>query len=221
MSRDQFTITSLDISGNHERAVANQFIQQERASEKLAIMYPGLRYSCDKPLLYYTTELLLSRGYDVLQFWSNYGSTGFNQLSQAEQTVQLIQDGQALLNSGTQSGTYSQLLLCGKSLGTLTMAFILNENQNLTSAATIWFTPLIHLPPVSQAILKIEAPAFVAGSQADSTFSSGPADQITSMSGATTFVIDQADHSLEIPGDALNSLQILNQIMVKLSEFIS
>ena len=221
MSRDRFTITSLDISGNHERAVANQFIQQERASEKLAIMYPGLRYSCDKPLLYYTTELLLSRGYDVLQLWSNYGSSEFNQLSQAEQTVQLIQDGHALLNSGIQSGTYSQRLLCGKSLGTLTMAFILNEDQNLTSATTVWFTPLIHLPPVSQAILNIEAPAFVAGSQADSTFSAGPADQIISMSAATTFVIDHADHSLEIPGDTLNSLQILNQIMVKLSEFIS
>jgi hypothetical protein len=180
-----------------------------------------LRYSPDKPLLYYTTELLLSRGYDVLQLWSNYRTSAFNELSQAEQTVQLIQDGQALLNFGIQSGTYTQLLLCGKSLGTLTMAFILNEEIEIIEPTTVWFTPLIHLPPVSDAILKIEAPAFVAGSLADSTFSSGPIDQIKSISSTKSFITDHADHSLEVPGDTLKSLQILNQVMVKLSKFIN
>ena len=221
MSRDQFNITSLEIAGDQDRPVANQFIRQADASEKLAIIYPGLRYSPDKPLLYYTTELLLSRGYDVLQLWSNYRTSAFNELSQAEQTVQLIQDGQALLNFGIQSGTYTQLLLCGKSLGTLTMAFILNEEIEKIEPTTVWFTPLIHLPPVSDAILKIEAPAFVAGSLADSTFSSGPIDQIKSISSTKSFITDHADHSLEVPGDTLKSLQILNQVMVKLSKFIN
>ena len=100
------------------------------------------------------------------------------------------------------------------------MAFILNEDQDLSGVTTVWFTPLIHLTPVSDAILKTEAPAFVAGSRTDSTFSSGPIDQIKSISSTKTFITDHADHSLEVPGDTLKSLQILNQVMVKLSELI-
>lgn len=221
MSRDQYNITSIDIAGDRGHAVTNQFIQQKSPSEKLAVLYPGLRYTCDKPLLYFTTELLLSNGYDVLQLWSNYGSEQFDQLSQAEKTIQIIADGQALLNSGRRAGSYAQLLLCGKSLGTLTMAFILNEDQDLANLATVWFTPLIHLPPVSDAIMKIESPSFIAGSLADSTFSSGPLDQLESKPSTSMFIADGADHSLEIPGEPLKSLRILDQVIAKLSEFVN
>ena len=220
MSRDQFKLTSLEIAGEQDRPVANQFIQQQSPSEKLAVLYPGMRYTCDKPLLYFTTELLLSKGFDVLQLWSNYGTADFDKLSQAEKTIQLIADGQELLESGRQAGTYAQLLLCGKSLGSLTMAFILNENQDVSNLRSVWFTPLIHLPPVSEAILEIGSPAFIAGSLADNTFSSGPIDQIKSKSNTTTFITDGADHSLEIPGDSLHSLNILEQVITKLSVFI-
>ena len=220
MSRDQFTHTTLDIQGDRAGEITNQFIQQANTSDRLAVLYPGMRYSCDRPLLYYTTEILLSRGYDVLQLWSNYGTAEFDQLSQSEKTIQLISDGQALLRAGQEMSTYQQTMLCGKSLGTLTMAFILNQDQHLNRAATVWFTPLIHLPPVAQAIQEISAPAFVAGSQADATFSSGSLDKIKSNSNVQVFSTDGADHSLEIPGDPNQSLQILNQVMAELSAFI-
>ena len=220
MSRDQFNLSSLEITGDQGQPVANQFIQQETPSEKLAVLYPGMRYTCDRPLLYFTTELLLSRGYDVLQLWSRYGSAEFDQLSQSEKTIQIISDGQSLLESGRQAGSYEQLLLCGKSLGTLTMAFILNGDHDLSHLRIVWLTPLIHLPPVADAILKIDSPAFVAGSLADPAFTSGPVDQIEAKPGTTTFLAEGADHSLEIPGDPLRSLNILDQVISKLSEFV-
>ena len=220
MSRDQFNLSSLDIAGDQGQPVANQFIQQATPSEKLAVLYPGMRYTCDRPLLYFTTELLLSRGYDVLQLWSRYGSAEFNQLSQSEKTIQIIADGQSLLESGRQAGSYEQLLLCGKSLGTLTMAFILNGDHDFSHLRTVWLTPLIHLPPVAKAILKIDSPAFVAGSLADPAFKSGPVDQIEAKPGTTTFLAEGADHSLEMPGDPLHSLKILDQVIAKLSEFV-
>ena len=220
MSRDQFKLTSLEIAGERDRPVANQFIQQQSPSEKLAVLYPGMRYTCDKPLLYFATELLLSKGYDVLQLWSNYGTAEFDKLSQAEKTIQLIADGQAMLESGRQAGSYAQFLLCGKSLGSLTMAFILNEEPDVSNLTTVWFTPLIHLPPVSEAILEIGSPAFIAGSLADNTFSSGPVEKIKSKPNTITCITDGADHSLEIPGDSLHSLNILQQVITKLSVFV-
>lgn len=220
MSRNRYRISSLEIASEQSGTIVNQFIQQKESSEKLGILFPGMGYSCDRPLLYYTTELLLARGYDVLQLWSNYETTGFEQLSQTEKTIRIIGDGQALLQAGQKAGRYGQLLLCGKSLGTLTMAFIMNADQELRKATTVWFTPLIHLPPVAQAIQAIEGPAFIAGSQADDTFASGPTEEINSLPNSTTLVIDGADHSLEIPGDPLQSLVILNQVFERLSTLI-
>lgn len=219
MSRDKFNITSLEITGDEGRNVSNQFIQQESPGNKLAVLYPGMRYTCDRPLLYFTTELLLSKGYDVLQLWSNYNSPQFKDLSKSDKTIQIIADGQALLESGRQAGTYTQYMLCGKSLGTITMAFILQAEPDLEALITVWFTPLIHLPPVAESILAQTSPVFIAGSLSDDTFSSGPIDRIMSKPGTSVYTSDEADHSLEIPGDTLQSLSILDQVITRLSEF--
>jgi hypothetical protein len=221
MSRDNYNNSSLEVLGSNDRSVQNTFIQQKEPSGKLALVYPGLRYSSDKPLLYFSTEILLARGFDVLQLWVNYGLPEFQGLSQAEKSIQLIEDGKALLHSGLQARTYSNLIMVGKSLGTLTMAFILGEDSRLPELMTVWFTPLIHLPPVSQVVLDLPGPAFVAGSDADPTFESGTVSQIQSMPNITAQVIEGADHSLEIPGEPLRSTQILASLMANLSDFLN
>ena len=220
MSRDQFLHKTLEIEGDQGDLIPNQLIQQQSPSKMLAFLLPGMRYTCDKPLLYFTTELLLAKGYDVLQLWANYRDDSFEQLSQGEQTIRLISDGQALFNAGQKFGKYEKTLLCGKSLGTLIMAFILNLEQDFPNLQTIWLSPLLNLPPVSESILKNQSPAFIAGSLSDLTFNSGPYDQIGSNTNITSFIIEKADHSLEVPGDTLQSVNILKQVIRKISEFV-
>jgi hypothetical protein len=221
MSRDKFHISYLELFGVQGQLVKNTFIQQKESSAKLALIYPGLRYSCDRPLLYYTTELLLNRSFDVMQLWTNYSTSEFKELSQTEQTIQLIEDGKVLLQSALHARTYTQLVMTGKSLGTLTMAFILREELNLPSMNTIWLTPLFHLPPVAQAVLDLSSPAFVAGSKSDPTFDSETVSKLQSLPLTTTHIIEQADHSLEIPGDPLRSLQVLTQLVDALAGFLT
>ena len=221
MSRDKFNISSLEVGKHLNRSVRNTFIQQDEPSKKIALLFPGLRYSCDKPLLHYTTEILLDRGYDVLQLWADYDNPEFQGSSQAEQTVQLIEDGGALLQAGIQSSSYSELILVGKSLGTLTMAFILSEEMNIPQMKTIWLTPLFYLPPVSKIVLELTGPVFVAGSKADHTFDSTTTSQLSTKSNIIMQVIEDCDHSLEVPGDPVRSTQILSSLMANLFEFLS
>jgi hypothetical protein len=221
MSRDSYNISSLEVLENNGQPVQNVFIQQKEPTGKLALVYPGLRYSSDKPLLYYTTEVLLARGYDVLQLWANYGLPEFQSLSQAEKSIQLIEDGKALLHSGLQASTYSNLVMVGKSLGTLTMAFILGEDLQIPTLMTVWFTPLFHIPQVSQVVLGLSGPAFIAGSDVDPTFESGAVSQLKSLPNIKTQVIEGADHSLEIPGEPLRSTQILHSLMANLTDFLN
>lgn len=220
MSRDKFNITSLEVEEHFNRSVRNTFIQQVEPIEKIALIYPGMRYSCDKPILHYTTEILLDQGFDVLQLWADYDNPEFQNSSQAEQTIRLIEDGKALLQAGIHSNTYTDLILVGKSLGTLTMAFILSEKFKLPELKTIWYTPLFYLPPVSKVVLELSGPVFVAGSNADHTFDPETISQLPEKSNIITQVYEDADHSLEIPGEPLRSTQILSSLMANLIEFL-
>lgn len=221
MSRDKFNISSLEVDKSSSRSLRNTFIQQAETSDQLALIYPGLRYSCDKPLLHFSTEILLNQGFDVLQLWADYENPDFQGSSQAEQTVQLIEDGKALLQAGLQSDNYSHLVLVGKSLGTLTMAFILSEKPEIPEFKTIWFTPLFYLPPVSKTVLDLSHPAFIAGSKVDHTFDSVTVAQIPEKNNVVLHVYEDADHSLEVPGNPIRSTKILSTLMEALSEFLA
>lgn len=221
MSRNQYTISCLEVIAHQEIPLTNKFIKHKTPSERLALIIPGLRYTCDMPLLYYAARLLLERGCDVLQLWIDPDAPDFERISQAELTQQSLKYSQALLIAGKNGGTYNDLLLVRKSLGTLTMTLMLTHDQAFLNETTIWFTPLLNLPPVSQVMLSLSGPTFVAGGDADPTFEQEAVSQIKSMPNATISVLKDADHSLEIPGDPIRSLQVLSQVMPDLAGFTS
>ena len=219
MSRNQYTISCLEVCAHQEIPLSNKFIKHKTPSDRLALIFPGLRYTCDMPLLYYSTELLLERGCDVLQLWIDSEVPEFERISQAELTQQLLEYSEALLIAGKNGGIYNDLLLVGKSLGTLTMTLMLTNDQAFLNETTIWFTPLVNLPPVSQVMLSLSGPAFIAGGDADPTFEQEAVSQIKAKPNTTVTVLKDANHSLEIPGDPIRSLQILSRVMIDLAGF--
>ena len=220
MSRNNVDKSVLEVSGFNQRKVPNIFFQQPKSSGKLALIHPGLRYNCDKPLLYYTTEALLQKGFDVIQLWADYTTPDFQDLTQAEQSRCLVDDSSALLSAGKQTRSYDLLLLGGKSMGTLTMTLLLNQDKKMLSATTLWLTPLLYMPPVVQVIKELQGPAFIVGSDADPTFDMEVVSEITETPNISTLVVNGGDHSLEIPGDVHRSLQELSRITNSLSSFL-
>jgi len=221
MSRNRYSISCIEIDAHQEIPISNKFIKHKTPSNGLALIFPGLRYTCDMPLLYFSTGLLLEMGCDVLQLWIDPDAPDFERISQAELTQQLLEYSKALLIAGKNGGAYSDLILVGKSLGTLTMTLLLTNEQAFLNETTIWFTPLLNLPPVSQIILSLSGPTFVVGGGADPTFEQEAVSQIKSMPNTTISVLEDANHSLEIPGDPIRSLQILSQVMTDLAGFTS
>lgn len=221
MSKNHLNISALDVTGFNQRPVPNKFFQQPKPSGKLALVFPGLRYTCDKPLLYYSTQVLLDKGFDVLQLWADYATPDFQDLTQVEQSRSLFEDSNALLGAAKEASSYDLLLLEGKSMGTLTMTLLLTQDQGLLSAITIWLTPLLYLPPVSQVLKELKGPAFIAGSDADPTFDLEVLSQVMDSPNTSTLVVRDGDHSLEIPGDPHRSLQELSRVTNSLSSFLS
>lgn len=221
MSRHNLDKSVLEVSGFNQRKVPNKFLRQPKSPGKLALIHPGLRYTCDKPLLYYTTEALLEKGFDVIQLWADYTTPDFQELTQAEQSRCMFEDSSALLSAGKQARSYDLLLLGGKSIGTLTMTLLLNQDQKMLSATTLWLTPLLYMPPVVKVIKQLQGPAFIAGSDADPTFDMEVVSEIIEIPNISTLVVNGGDHSLEIPGDVHRSLQELSRITNSLSSFLS
>lgn len=55
----------------------------DRKSDRVCFMLSGTGYTYDKPILYYSTALLLELGYDVIQINYTFEQQHFEQDSQA------------------------------------------------------------------------------------------------------------------------------------------
>src|SRR5512139_2574000 len=141
----EIRIISLPVSGYNSTSVPNRFFQQAKATRTLAIVLPGLNYTCDMPLLYYPTRLLVEHGADVLQVYADYTLQAFQSRERVEQVAWLGQDAQGAVQAGMKQRPYDRLILIGKSIGTLSMAYLVTQGGYAT-ATTIWLTPLLRQP---------------------------------------------------------------------------
>src|SRR5512144_3131343 len=120
-------ILSLPILGYNSTDVPNRFFQQTRAARELAVLLPGLNYTCDMPLLYYPARLLVERGADVLQVHADYTLPAFQSKERVEQVAWLGQDAQAAVQVCMRQRPYERLILIGKSIGTLGLAYLVTQ----------------------------------------------------------------------------------------------
>jgi hypothetical protein len=98
---------SLEIAGYRNEPIPNTFFQQEGGADQLAIVLPGVGYTCQMPLLYYPTRLLLSLGMDVLWVEYNYGRRPeYRALSDARQREWLFADVTAACQSALAQRPY-------------------------------------------------------------------------------------------------------------------
>ena len=216
-------ITELPITRYGDQPVPNIFFHQEEGVKTLAVLLPGLNYTCDMPLLYYFTRLLELRGADVLQLHANYTSTDFQTASPLERIQRLSGDGRKEHDSAVESGlarqSYTRLVLVGKSIGTLALAHLIGT-PNGAEAVTIWLTPLLGQPCLVEAAMKSRGPTLFVAWTADPAFDAAALARIQESTGAEAFLVEGANHSLEIPGDPLGSIRIIGEIMQGLASFL-
>ena len=204
-------ITSLSITGFNRQPVPNRYFKHEY-STGLALIFPGLRYTCDMPLLYYLTQVFLDHDLDVLQLQTDYTTEPMKTLSPEERLQAMVSDAQAAFEAVYPNGGYPKLVIAGKSIGTLQLAMLLSSAVP-ADLACVWITPLLHYPIVVDAALQHAGSALFVASRADETFESESMAQIQSQPNNQSLLIEEADHSLLIPGNTHRSVEILEQIV--------
>ena len=220
MSIRNYSMSELEIHGYKGRRVENRFFQQEKATQTLGLIYPGLRYTSDMPLLYYTTRLLTGRGSDVLQLWADYTTSDYQSQSQEQRAAWLRADGQALLRASQKQRNYSELVLIGKSIGTLILTELIIHGDMPKNSTLIWLTPLLHLEHVVEAARQPRGPALFIGGGQDPSYTQEGVAQLKQVPEVTTLTIEGANHSLEIPGDVPRSLRAMEEILRAITNFL-
>lgn len=216
-----YQFKSLDIAGYRGEQVPNTFLRQDGEAQHIAILFPGMGYTCHMPLLYYPTELLLGKGADVLQVEYTYRRRDdFQSASDEEQTRWFVADVTAALRAALAQRAYTQVTLIGKSLGTLALGHLLSTEEMLREARGVWLTPLLRNERLRAQIKKWAGRSLFVIGTADAHYDANLLSEVEAATGGESLVVDGADHSVEIEGDILASLRALERVVRAVDEFV-
>ncbi|WP_031067988.1 hypothetical protein [Streptomyces sp. NRRL WC-3742] len=174
---------------------------------RVALVVPGVGYSPARPLLHFAREVLLRHGWTVQELW--WQPPGDLSGLPMDERIAWVED-EAARAIDAENGACG--LLLGKSLGSL--AGGLAAERDLPA---VWLTPLLTAEQVAASLHAAKAPTLLIGGTADHWWN-GPTATAT---GHQILEIPSADHSLELPGDPLTSVDILRNVITRLDTYLT
>lgn len=109
--------------------------------KKIACLFPGIGYTCDKPLLYYSWKLLKGMGWQIIPVqYSGFPSGVKGNAEKMQQCAYMaLEQAEDLLREIDWS-EYSEILFIGKSVGTVVCAAYAERHS--LDCRQILFTPV-------------------------------------------------------------------------------
>ena len=109
--------------------------------KKLAVIFPGIGYHKDKPLLYYASKLVSSKGYDVIniEYHDMPQKIRGNEAMMRKAAMLAYSQSEEQLKDVDIKG-YDSVIFIGKSIGTFALAKYINDHK--LDARQIWYTPV-------------------------------------------------------------------------------
>lgn len=212
----------LEISGYRSGPVPNTFIRHHGKADHLAILFPGINYTCKMPLLYYQTRLFLSLGADVLCVEYAYNQRAdFQSLFDSEQGSWFLTDVTAACRAGLQQDEYSKVTLTGKSLGTLALGHLLASEPLLSNIQVVWLTPLLKDENLRAQIRRATQQSIMVIGTNDVHYDTAYLEELKVLSQVRAVILEGADHSLEVKGNLLNSIKLMGQLMSEIAQFVA
>ena len=168
---------------------------------RCAVVLPGVRYFSQAPLLWFAREAAQARGWSVLELSERAPAD--------EEPFEWMRGRAASALDATDAATVAVI---GKSLGSAAAPLVAERGL-----PAVWLTPLLVRPDVVSALSSSSAPALLVGSSADPTWSDGEQPGGGSVS---VLEFEGLDHSLQVEGDPLASLDVLRQVTERIGAFL-
>lgn len=177
-------------------------------SKKLAVIFPGVGYHTDKPLLYYSKKLAKNKDYEIIDIKYDLPEAGTVIKADAEKRQQAFDTAFEQVTEQLKNivfTDYEKVVLIGKSIGTA-LAARYNMTYEL-EADQIIFTPI----ETTFAFVN-PCEGFVFHGDADPLCDTDMCTQLSDELSLTYVVIPEANHSLET-GDVAVDIANLQRVM--------
>ena len=196
---------------------------------KIAVLFPGIGYTCDKPLLYYSAKLAAEKGFEVVRV--PYGNFPSNVKGNAEKMYQSFvsarEQSEDILKDVDWS-SYDEIVFFSKSVGTVVALSYASEHG--IDARQVLYTPLketFKFPVAAAGAAEGSAVASDAGKSRAIAFH-GTGDpwaqtediiKICEEKGVPLYLTKDANHSLEC-GKAIKDIKTIRKVMRTVKEFL-
>ena len=182
--------------------------------EKLAVFFPGIGYTADKPLLHFSRRLARDAGFEVLILpYSGFPEKVKGDRGKMAESYRIALSQTEEMLSGINFSDYDAILFVGKSIGTIAAAEIAAKNNLHGRIHFVMYTPLedTFAFPLENAV--------VFTGDADPWVRESAIPERCKKKGLPCHVIPGANHSLE-SGNVEADIVNLEKIMKETRKFI-
>lgn len=216
-----FEMASLEIQGYENRHTPNVFLRQKEIGGPVAVVFPGLRYNIDMPLLYYSIGILLETGYSVIAIDTRYDAIEEFLTSSDERRREWLQkDAEGAFDAVTHLEKHELSVLLGKSLGTVQMSHLIQSHQEARLCKAVWLTPLLRNKQVLNQMVHHEGKSLVVIGTDDQQYDDNALAGITQNGRSTILTVLDGNHSLDVPSGVLDSMKELAFVIQSVRKFV-
>ncbi|EGT3617140.1 alpha/beta hydrolase [Clostridium perfringens] len=187
----------------------------DAGGKKLCIILPGIGYCLDRSYLDYSKQLAKEIGYDVLEVEYGY------QINRSEFNLEkefsiMVSESLEVIDNAIEKD-YEEVLIIGKSIGTSVQCFL---NKDLGKR----FKNIknIYISPINKTLdeFNIEANSLVITGDEDPLLSIANRINIEKRDDVESFIIEGANHALDIEGNIMKTVDQLKESLKIEKEFI-
>ena len=181
---------------------------------KLMVLFPGIGYHCDKPLLYYGKKLGEMQGYtDCIKLLYSYDAGNIRgNIAGMEKAFQSMYAQTKNQLRAADFGQYDEILFMSKSIGTVIAAAYAEKHS--IKCKMVLYTPLVQTYTYHIA----NGIAFIG--QKDPWSDVNKVILASQEQDIPIYLYENANHSLETD-DVIQNLNILKDVMVKTKRYLS
>jgi hypothetical protein len=211
-------LESLPLVASDGRPLVHKFYRQTGDPSGLLLALPGNHYGVDGPLLYYPSKLLRDLDWDTLAL--SYGFQTLGVEFDHEMVPGVVQECQGAVRIILSERIYSKIGLVGKSLGSFIIAQLCSIEEALGDARCLYLTPPLGTPFFDQLLQQGTQPAHIAIGTEDRFYNPLALEDLSEKRSFGLTLIENADHSMDVPGDLRASIEAVRRVTQEGVDFI-
>jgi hypothetical protein len=203
---------------NNGKEVPYTFI--DNGNPAVCFMFCGAAYTYDKPLLYYSTMLMLEKKYDVVHIHYSF-KHDILELPLTEVTAAICDEVNPVITEVMKEKQYQKTVFLGKSLGTIPMINGFMKNDMYLYSKMVLLTPLLKVETIYENLLECKHSSFIVIGEKDDHYIPSRMKALEKKANIQIETIPNANHSLDIvPINTIKSITALEKAVKSLDSFL-